>query len=350
MKTCQIKPILTFLAILTIAFQSCAQDKEKRVSLGGEWRFILGDNMKFAKPEYNDSDWEDIYVPSNWQDEGFRNYSGYAWYRKSVSFDYEKGDALYLELGRIDDVDEVYFNGKLIGTTGGFPPNYFTAYNYHRRYFIPQEYINKTGKNVIAVRVFDEGGEGGIIGSTVGIYAYTNYSDNSLNLFGYWKFRLFDNAEWSKENIDESEWENVVVPASWESQGYREYDGFAWYRKTFKLSADFKTDDLLLLLGKIDDMDEVFINGKYVDGTGNIKRKWASDDEYAKYRTYSIPDGLLKAGEDNVIAVRVYDQTGAGGIYEGPITILPRAEYKDYWRRYRDENNHFSSWLDFFID
>jgi hypothetical protein len=341
--------------LLLILVTACAnaQEKEKRVSLNGDWYFNLGDNMKFAKPEYDDSEWEKIYVPSNWHREGFRNYHGFAWYRKKVNIDYSEKDALYLELGRIDDVDEVYLNGNLIGRTGGFPPDYYTAWNYDRRYHLPQEYLNKGGKNVIAVRVYDEGGEGGIMGANVGIYNYENYSANSINLFGKWKFKLSDDKKWADENLNDSDWEEVIVPSSWESQGFQNYDGFAWYRKSFKLPEHFKTNDLLIILGRIDDMDEVFINGKLVGSTGRIDRKWASDNDYQKYRTYTIPDGLLKAGKYNVIAVRVYDQEGVGGIYDGPITLLPQNEYKDFWRSYRNaygEGGSFMEWLSYYLD
>jgi beta-galactosidase/beta-glucuronidase len=297
MKTYPIS-ILTVLvfALLVNSGGAVAQDREKRIALGGDWKFILGDNMKFARPEYDDGEWEDIYVPAAWQDEGFRHYHGYAWYRKTVEIPVGPKDALFLELGKIDDVDEVYLNGKLIGSTGGFPPNYYTAVNYPRRYFLPADLIRK-GKNVIAVRIYDEGGAGGIVGSTgssIGIYNISNFSENSLSLFGKWKFHLFDNAAWSAETLDESDWDDIVVPANWESQGYREYDGFAWYRKTFRLPENFKVNDLMLILGKIDDMDEVFINGKRIGGTGRIDKKWASDDEYNKFRTYSIEDDILK--------------------------------------------------------
>lgn len=327
-----------------------AQGGEKIEGLSGDWKFALGDNMKFARPGFDDSDWEKIYVPAAWQHEGFRHYHGYAWYRKTVEFEYDSKDILYLELGRIDDVDEVYVNGRLIGRTGGFPPEYFTAYNYHRRYLLPTEHLNKSGKNVIAVRVYDEGGDGGIVDSPVGIYKYENYSENSFNLFGKWKFRLSDNAEWSKENLDDAEWDDIVVPSTWEAQGFSEYDGFAWYRKTFTLPATFKSSDMLLLLGKIDDMDEVFVNGKLIGGTGRIERKWGGNDEYNKFRTYSVPDGLLKPGQKNVVAVRVYDQGQGGGIYDGPITLLPRNEYKQFWKEYRDENFNFHHWFSYYFD
>jgi sialate O-acetylesterase len=276
MKTLTIPAVFVLLLSFALAVDTCGQDKEHRTSLDGDWRFALGDNKKFARPEYDDSEWEKIYVPSHWQREGFRNYHGYAWYRKKVTIEVEDQDALYLELGKIDDVDEVYFNGHFIGGTGGFPPDYFTAFSYNRRYFIPMELVNTAGKNVIAVRVYDEGGEGGIMGPNVGIYNYRNYSDNSVHLFGKWKFRMADNPKWGAENLDDSDWEDIIVPASWESQGFPHYDGFAWYRKNFTLPSNFNTEEMLIILGKIDDMDQVYINGRLVGRTGNIDRKWVS--------------------------------------------------------------------------
>ena len=350
--------IVNFTAcVLLIGLSTCtitAQEKEKRVNLTGDWYFNLGDNLKFARPEYDDSDWEKIYVPSNWHREGFRNYHGFAWYRKKVTIEFDAKDALYLELGKVDDVDEVYVNGHLIGRTGGFPPDYFTAWNYNRRYHLPAEYLNKNGKNVIAVRVYDEGGEGGIMGANVGIYNYQNYSANSINLFGKWKFKLSDDKAWAAEGLNDSDWQDVIVPSSWESQGFQHYDGFAWYRKSFRLPENFSTEDMLVIMGKIDDMDEVYINGKLVGSTGRIERKWTSDDDYQKYRTYTIPDGILRAGKYNVIAVRVYDQEGVGGIYEGPITLLPEKEYKEFWRSFRsntyNNGSSFMSWLSYYLD
>lgn len=348
------KVITRNMAIVAILMLSVTlaqgQNKEKITSLSGDWRFNLGDNMKYARPEFDDSDWEKIYVPANWHREGFRNYHGYAWYRKRVSIDATNRDDLYIDLGKIDDVDEVYVNGHFIGRTGGFPPEYFTAYNYPRRYHLPQEYLNKNGKNLIAVRVFDEGGEGGILGlsSTIGVFRYPNYSDNSFNLFGKWKFHLGDDTQWADESLNDGDWEDIIVPATWESQGFTNYNGFAWYRKSFKLPDNFKTSDILLLLGKIDDMDEVFVNGKRIGGTGKINRKYSSDNDWQKYRTYTLPDGLLKPGRYNVIAVRVYDQEGAGGIYEGPITLLPQNEYKLFWKNFRQNSysgDNFFSWL-----
>jgi sialate O-acetylesterase len=332
------------MMFLFVMLSICATGTgERKVNLKGEWKFALGDNMKFAKPDFNDADWETVYVPAAWQEEGFRRYNGYAWYRTTFEIEFKAGEPLFLHLGKIDDVDEVYINGQLIGSTGGFPPDYFSAWNVNRTYTIPTELLSQK-QNVIAVRVYDEGGAGGIIGRNVGIYSYGSISENGFTLMGNWKFHLFDDPAWSKEDFNDADWEKIVVPAEWEGQGFREYDGFAWYRKRFTLPQKFQANDMVALMGRIDDMDEVFINGERIGGTGNLERQWARDNEWEKMRTYFIPDGLLRPGKENVIAVRVYDQTGRGGIYDGPVTIIPRNEYKEFWKNYQDENYSFSWW------
>ena len=94
---------------------------------------------------------------------------------------------------------------------------------------------------------------------------------------------------------------------------------------------------MVLLMGKIDDIDQVFINGILVGSTGNFPaKKW--DDVYAgdawiAFRGYYIPDGVLKKNQTNVIAVRVLDTGGTGGIYEGPVGIISQAKYIEYWRK-----------------
>lgn len=336
----------SFLAIAVfVLIASTSFSAERKVNLRGNWKFILGDNMAFAKPGYDDSKWENMYVPAPWQEEGFSEYRGFAWYRRSFEITFTPNEPLFIELGRIDDVDEVYINGHLVGTTGGFPPAYYTAYNVKRNYLIPTEYLNQGKKNVVAVRVFDEGGEGGILGKDPGIFSYSDLFANGFTLMGSWKFSLADNPEWSKEDYNDSSWESIAVPASWEEQGFRDYDGFAWYRKKFTLPKNVAVKDVVVLLGRIDDMDQVFINGTMVGSTGNIERKWAQNNECNVSRTYFIPDDLLRAGATNTIAVRVFDQGGRGGIYDGPVTIIKKSEYKEFWKRYKEED---ASWWSFF--
>ncbi|MGC8843117.1 MAG: alpha-amylase family glycosyl hydrolase, partial [bacterium] len=59
------------------------------------------------------------------------------------------------------DFDWVYFNGQLIGHTGEETPNWWEK---HRVYVIPRELVKWGKENLLAIRIYDRGGEGGIRG------------------------------------------------------------------------------------------------------------------------------------------------------------------------------------------
>lgn len=312
-------------------------------SLKGSWLFSIGINEEWTSPKFNDSSWETVKVPSPWEDEGFNGYNGYAFYRKKINISSSyKGRILYLNLGYIDDVDEVYINGHKIGSTGTFPPDYNTAYNAERVYYIPEEDIVFDAQNQIAVKVYDSNGEGGIVGGEIGLYGGKASVNFDVNLQSIWKFQPGDDMRRKDPDFNDSGWSDIFVPAKWEDQGYRDYDGMAWYRKTFTYQSS--TDEkMVILLGKIDDADQVYINGTLVGSTGTFPGRNNPDPsygaEYSAFRGYYIPDGLLKKNQKNVIAVRVIDTGGDGGIYEGPVGIISQTKYIEYWRKIKN-NRH----------
>jgi sialate O-acetylesterase len=85
MKTTNYKHLAFFLMILFISNRSNAEDLRKIVSLSGSWRFSIGDDSKWSNPSYDDSGWDRITVPGKWEDQGYNDYNGYAWYRKTFS-------------------------------------------------------------------------------------------------------------------------------------------------------------------------------------------------------------------------------------------------------------------------
>jgi len=306
----------------------------KVVDLRGQWKFNLGDDMSWAEADYDDQDWENIFVPAPWEDEGFPGYDGYAWYRISIRIDKKyKDQTLYLRLWQIDDVDEVYVNGDFIGFSGAFPPDYTTAYASDRVYRIPVESLKFDEDNTIAVRVFDEHLEGGILRGRVGIYVKEGEIEPDIPLDGNWKFMIGDNPEWKEYDFGDWNWDNIMVPAPWETQGYKDYDGFAWYRTRVVIPDDFKNESLILLLGKIDDLDEVYFNGSLVGKTGRISEsgfRSIDGDEWLAWRTYVLESDLINYNTENVIAVRVYDDWNHGGIYQGPVGIMTRDKFKKW--------------------
>jgi len=329
--------ILHMLFCLLIAAQSGYTGEKnplkREFSLKGKWLFEIGDNPVYCDPEFNDNHWVNIPVPKHWENAGFPGYDGYAWYRIHFKFhNLSNSREYHLKLGQIDDVDMVYLNGKLIGSTGSFPPVYKTAYGNQRDYYIPFNLL-KDSENVLAVRVFDEQGPGGIYHGDIGIY-----SSHSLpliqNFAGYWKFSPGDYEDWKNPDYDDSEWPEVMVPVKWEDQDYPLLDGFAWYRKEVEMPAKKNKEHLILVLGRIDDQDEVYLNGQLIGRTGQSPLGSTSQILVSKYRFYYIPPSLIHWGSKNIIAVRVFDVGGEGGILKGPIGITTRKTYLRIKRYY----------------
>lgn len=136
--------------------------------LSGAWFFRKGDDSSYARAGFN-ADWSEIKVPGSWEG-SIGAYNGFGWYRKQVNVPKEWVEReINLFIGNIDDSDEVYFNGEKIGASGSLPPNYKSAFNQSRFYAIPKKLIRFGEDNLIAVRVYDFTGDGGLVGGPVEI-------------------------------------------------------------------------------------------------------------------------------------------------------------------------------------
>jgi len=134
-------------------------------SLAGEWQFQTGDDSGWSDPSFDDSGWETAQLPNNWEDHSnYTDAQAFGWYRKTVTVPESwEGQNIRLQVGKIDDVDETFFNGTKVGQTGTFPENgYSTAWEATREYTVSAEDVNYGGENVIAIRVYDGDGLGGL--------------------------------------------------------------------------------------------------------------------------------------------------------------------------------------------
>ncbi|NJM16254.1 MAG: hypothetical protein HC896_13545 [Bacteroidales bacterium] len=229
------KPLISTVLLLQLGFAALAKESLKQiVDLKGSWRFSIGNMPECAAENYYDNDWDNIMVPGTWEQQGYADYIGYAWYRtKFMISDKYAAVRLYMCLGLIDDVDEVYLNGKMLNGRGQFPPAYISAYNAFRKYFIPPEMINANGLNQIAIKVYDGYLSGGILGEEIGIYASAYSELLEINLEGQWDFSTINMPSPYDINKNADKWEQLMVPLSWENQGHEQYNGYAWYRKAF---------------------------------------------------------------------------------------------------------------------
>ncbi len=161
--------------------------------------------------------------------------------------------------------------------------------------------------------------------------ATTGGVDYGLDLAGGgWKFTTGDDPSWSDPSFADTGWRDWTVPDNWGAvSDLSTYDGFAWYRKTFTLPArpaGLTDSAVVAALGKIDDADQTFLNGTEIGHTGGFPPSF--DSTWEVPREYYPADGLLRWGATNVLAVRVYDGTGGGGFYQGPVGLFTKSQLR----------------------
>lgn len=141
----------------------------------------------WAAPGPEGDAWKPLRVPGYWQRSGLA-FNGAAWFRTHLEIPASwAGRDLALDLGPIDDFDTTFFNGVQVGLT---PPGTPGSYLLPRHYRVPGRLV-KPGPATLAVRVFDQGGEGGF-GGTGADMALSPVGGGGapIPLAGTWRYRF----------------------------------------------------------------------------------------------------------------------------------------------------------------
>lgn len=112
-----------------------------------------------------------------------------------------------------------------------------------------------------------------------------------------------DRPSWTGDIDDASSWYKMAVPGAMHDNGMDNYDGNIWFRKEISIPEHWVGHELTLCLGMVDDDDVTWVNGTVV---GSTKGK-------SVQRNYHVPASLV-AGNKIVIAVKVFDNGGTGGL------------------------------------
>ncbi len=129
-------------------------------------------------PDFDDSAWKTMDLPGNWEAKGFPDFDGVMWFRREINVPAAfAGRPLQLDLGAIDDNDTTYWNGAPVGADQGWTKE--------RHYVVPGAQV-KAGRNVIAVRVLDINGGGGMAGPAISMQS----DGTKVSLEGAWKFHV----------------------------------------------------------------------------------------------------------------------------------------------------------------
>ncbi|MCX7984119.1 MAG: glycosyl hydrolase family 2 [Bacteroidetes bacterium] len=140
------------------------------------------DDSDCSKKDFNDKDWLVVNVPALWEQSTIGEFDGVVWYRTTITIPREWiGKELTLFLGPIDDMDETYVNGTLVGKImkGGY-------WRTERKYTVPQTIVTDS-LLTLAVRVLDTQGGGGIWGDGRKPYIACESVGQTLSLEGQWK-------------------------------------------------------------------------------------------------------------------------------------------------------------------
>ncbi|OWK72971.1 hypothetical protein CBW16_12050 [Flavobacteriaceae bacterium JJC] len=190
---------------------------------------------EFLKNDFDETNLGEIKQPKAWEEQGYQGLDGIIWLRKTITLTPEDLDGnAKLYLSKIDDDDVTYFNGIQVGSTGGYDAN--------RIYEIPKNLL-KTGKNVIIIKVTDNGGGGGIWGDSENLKLIT--SKNTLSLAGNWKIAV----EKILNKISENEFPDLVYNAMIAPLVPFQIKGILWYQGESNIdrAVEYKTSFPLLI-------------------------------------------------------------------------------------------------------
>lgn len=114
---------------------------------------------------------------------------------------------------------------------------------------------------------------------------------------------LNESPKWYEANYIPVKWKDIMVPGFWNGQGLNGFNGVVWYRKEINVPASAVARAAKLYFGRINDNDEVYINGQLAGRTGG---------QYAN-RMYALKQGILVPGKNVIVARLSNNSSPLGG-------------------------------------
>ena len=216
------------------------------------------------------------------------------------------------------------FNGTHIGHTGR--DTNINDWLQAPRYDNIAPELFKQGVNEIIIRVVNMEGKCGIPTAPVRILwgeIEKTKAETSLialanlppvDLAGpWWRVLAGDANEATQPAAADPRWRQKQVPGI----VVETEDRYAWCIRDMPIKEIPQGARPVLMIGAVDDEDEVSINGQKIGHTGKDTnpKNW-----YTAERAYPIPDGVLKSGVNRVI-IRVHNLAPGPGSITGPVQI-----------------------------
>jgi hypothetical protein len=145
------------------------RDREPIIALNGVWRFHPGDDpdgkLGWANPDFDDSSWPLLRSNIGWGGQGYKGYTGFAWYRFKVLLP-DENRRWAISLPRLLTSYQIFADSRLIGQFGGLPPHAQYVAGFDQLFTLPPDLPSRNHAVTFAIRVwhwplFSKGVSGG---------------------------------------------------------------------------------------------------------------------------------------------------------------------------------------------
>ena len=223
-----------------IAKSSAAVNAWNRLADTYDNVYISFDDFKDAK--FDDSRWDNMKLPGNLE-RTYNNFDGHVLVRRNVEIPAAwAGKSITMHIGGVDDKDVTYFNGEKIGNSEGW--------NRARTYTIPAELV-KAGNTIVAIRIMDKSGNGGIVGNDQSFYL-AGPDGSKISLAGDWKSKKDADYSCMPERPvnmhNEPYWSTVLYNAMINPLIPYRIKGAIWYQGCSNDDRAYQYQDLMRLM------------------------------------------------------------------------------------------------------
>jgi hypothetical protein len=132
---------------------------------------------------------------------------------------------------------------------------------------------------------------------------------------GSWRFAKDETDEglaktFFAREFDDRAWLELAARSAEEKKLWDEYNGWGWYRRTETIPASWAGRRVSVVFDSVDDMYELYVNGRKTGGHGKIDRSQTSFER----RTWVDISAFVEPGRANVLVLRINDWAAGGGI------------------------------------
>ncbi|MCB9206372.1 MAG: family 16 glycosylhydrolase [Ignavibacteriales bacterium] len=157
------KAVLILFCILL--FSSCVENETlNTINLDRDWLFHpdeknIGITEKWFASDFDDSNWDTLKAGNRWENQGYPNLDGFAWYRKKVKIPIEwNGKKVWIKFSGVNDSYNLFVNGKKVASVGEANISYASKSSFSEI----SKFLNADEFNLIVVQVNDWGNSGGL--------------------------------------------------------------------------------------------------------------------------------------------------------------------------------------------